>query len=63
MTAAEIALKSPSVALFQKGKFLDSGLTLWKRGVGEIFGWIWGSFGELLGLDTNNQRVGLRSCI
>jgi hypothetical protein len=31
MTAAEIALKSPSVALFQKGKFLDSGLTLFGK--------------------------------
>jgi len=31
MTAAEIALKSPSVALFQKAKFLDSGLTLFGK--------------------------------
>ncbi len=39
MAAAEVALKSPFIPLFQRGNFLRRTLTpLWKRGEGEIFG-------------------------
>jgi hypothetical protein len=35
----ETALKSPSIPLFERGKFRSRTLTpLWKRGEGEIFG-------------------------
>jgi hypothetical protein len=39
MATVEPALKSPSVPLFQRGRFRSWTLTpLWKRGEGEIFG-------------------------